>query len=76
MTSEEKIRACYQHCCLKFIATEFMTNESLRNRFKIDEKNYPMASKIISETIEAGLVRLFDPLSKSKRHAKYVPFWG
>ena len=76
MTSEDKVRACYQHCCLKYVSNEMMTNESLRSRFKIAEKNYPTASKIISETIATKLIKPFDPNNKSKRIAKYIPFWG
>jgi len=52
MTQEEKIRACYFHCCLKHVAHQKMTNATLRERLKIGEKNYPLVSKIISDTIE------------------------
>jgi len=76
MDKSDKIRACYQHCALKFVSGEYMTNSSLRERFKITEENYPVASKIISDTIEAGLVKDFDQLSKSKKYAKYIPFWA
>lgn len=68
MDKEDKIRACYQHCVIKYISNEYMTNESLRKRFNIDEKNYPMASKIISETIKANLIKA------DKR--KYIPIWA
>lgn len=76
MDREDKRRACYQHCCLKYVSGEFMTNQTLRERFKIEEKNYPMASKIISDTIEANLVKDFNPEQKSKKHVKYIPFWA
>lgn len=76
MDREDKRRACYQHCCLKYVSGEFMTNQTLRERFKIEEKNYPMASKIISDTIEAGLIKVYNLEQKSKRHAKYIPFWA
>ncbi len=75
MTREERIRACYYHCCLKYVANDRMTNTTLRERFKIQEKNYPMISKIISDTIEKGLIKLGDPDSKSKKYAYYIPFW-
>ena len=52
-----------------------MTKANLRDRFGIDEKNYATASRIIAETIKAGLVKPADPTSRSKKHAKYVPFW-
>jgi len=76
MNKEDKIRACYQHCCLKFVNNEAMTNPSLRNRFNISEKNYPMASKIIADTIEVGLIKLSDSNNSSKKYANYIPFWA
>lgn len=76
MTSPERIRACYQHACLKYVCNERMTNASLRKRLKIDDRNYPMASKVISETIKAGLIKIFDSGSASRRDISYVPFWS
>ncbi len=76
MDKKDKIRACYQHCALRFVSGESMTNESLRDRFKIARNNYPTASKIISDTIEAGLVKDFEKGSTSKKFAKYIPFWA
>lgn len=75
MDKQDKVRACYLHACLKYVSGEHMTNQSLRERFDIDEKNYPMASRIISDSIESGLIKDYDPESKSKKYAKYVPFW-
>lgn len=40
------------------------------------EADYPVASRIIRDTIAAELVKLEDPQSKSKKHARYVPFWA
>jgi len=76
MDKKDKIRACYQHTCLKHVSNERMTNQSLRQRFDISDQNYPMASRIITDTIEAGLIKDYDPSSKSKRNASYVPFWA
>jgi len=53
-----------------------MTNTTLRDRFKIAEAVYPVASRIIRDTVKVGLVKLEDPTSKSRKHAKYVPFWA
>ena len=75
MDKQAKIRACYLHACLKYVSGELMTNQSLRKRFAIDERNYPIASRIIADTIKAGLIRDYDPESKSRKYAKYVPFW-
>lgn len=73
MDKEDRIRACYQHTCLKFVSNKQMTNSSLRKRFSIDPKNSSMASRIITDTINAGLIKAQDPNSKSR---KYVPFWA
>ena len=75
MNREEKIRACYQHCCLLYVTGEKMTNETLRKRLDIEDKNYPTASKIIAETVATGLIHL-DENSKSRKFAQYVPNWG
>ena len=76
MDKTDKIRACYQHCCLRFESGEKMTNQSLRERFNIKDKNYPMISRIISDTIADGKIKLADPTNKSRKHAKYIPFWA
>lgn len=76
MDKKEKARACYQHCVLRFVSGELMTNESLRDRFQIDAKNYPMASRIIKETMDQELIKDYDPESKSRKFAKYIPFWA
>jgi ATP-dependent DNA helicase RecG len=75
MDKEDKIRACYQHACLRYVSNDFMTNTTLRERFKIHQKNYSIASRIISDTIEAKLIKRDDPESTSKRDAKYIPYW-
>ncbi len=76
MDKSDRIRACYQHACLKYVCREQMTNESLRKRFEIDDKNYSMASRIIADTISENLIKPYDPENKSKKHAKYIPFWA
>jgi len=72
----DRIRATYQHCCLKYVIDEFMTNQSLRERFKIDSKNYPMVSKVIKDAVKNGMIKEFDPENKARRYTKYVPFWA
>ncbi|HCA79990.1 MAG TPA: hypothetical protein DEP53_09685 [Bacteroidetes bacterium] len=76
MQKEDKVRACYQHCCLRYVSNERMSNQTLRVRFKISDKNYPIASRIISETIKAGQIKPSDPESASKKFATYVPYWA
>lgn len=75
MESEDRIRACYLHCCLKYVNREPMNNASLRERFDIDESNSAMASRVIKQTVEAGMIRLYDP-NANRRAMRYVPFWA
>ncbi|MDR0231582.1 MAG: putative DNA binding domain-containing protein [Dysgonamonadaceae bacterium] len=76
MSRKEKMDACYQHCCLRYLQNEKMTNQSLRERLEIDEKNYPIASTIIRNAMNAGLIKDEDPENKSKKYSRYIPFWG
>lgn len=76
MDKKDKVRAAYQHACLCYVSNEKMTNQSLRKRFKIEEKNAAIASRIIRDTLESELVKLDDPESKSRKFVKYIPFWA
>jgi len=75
MESHERIRACYQHACLRYVSGSKMTNESLRRRLAIEDQNYSMASRIISDAIDVNLIKPFSKTT-SRRYAKYVPFWA
>src|SRR3546814_5445865 len=57
-----------------YVSGEIMTNQSLRDRFGIEERNYSTASRIISEAKSTGLIRDYDPDNRSKTYAKYLPF--
>jgi ATP-dependent DNA helicase RecG len=78
MEFADRVRACYLHGCLKYVSNEKMTNQSLRERFKLDASKAKSAqvSQIIAATVEQGLIRLDDEHAGSKRYAKYVPFWA
>lgn len=76
LDKKEKIKACYQHACLKYVSNEKMTNQTLRNRFKIENHNYSVASRIIRDALEAGVIKEDDPESKSRKYASYIPFWA
>lgn len=75
MDKSERERACYLHACLKYVQRESMTNTSIRERFGIDEKNRAMASRLIREAVEAGLVSIRLP-EASLKNREYIPFWA
>ncbi len=76
LDKKEKIRACYQHACLKYVSNEKMTNQSLRDRFKIDDQNSAIASRIIKDALAADVIKKDDPESKSRKFPSYLPIWA
>ncbi|MDR1021680.1 MAG: putative DNA binding domain-containing protein [Prevotellaceae bacterium] len=76
MAKDDRIRACYQHCCLKYTDNERMTNQSFRERMGIEERNYPMVSKIIKETVNSGLIKGYALENIAKKAVSYIPYWG
>lgn len=76
MDREDRIRACYQHCALKWVISERMTNQSLRDRFHLAESKSALVSQIIAATIEAGLIKPDEKVGTSRKYARYLPFWA
>ncbi|MBT9491996.1 MAG: putative DNA binding domain-containing protein [Paucibacter sp.] len=76
MSKDDRVRACYQHACLKYVSNEALTNTSLRQRFEISEGNSAQASRIIGEAVEAKLIKVANPDNKSRKLMQYHPFWA
>ena len=76
MDRNDCMRACYQHCCLRYVMNEKMTNQSLRERFKLSEDKVASVSQIIAATVESGKIKAADPTQTSTRYRSYVPFWA
>lgn len=76
MDRDDRIRACYQHCALKWVVAERMTNQSLRERFGLPESKAATTSQTISATIEAGLIKPDEAVGSSRKYARYLPFWA
>lgn len=53
-----------------------MSNATLRKRMGIKDSNYPLASRIIRDAIEAKLIRPHGGAEGSRRDTSYVPFWA
>jgi ATP-dependent DNA helicase RecG len=75
LTPDERINAVYQHCCLLFVTNQATTNETVRNRFKIDKKNSATASRLLGEAVAAKKIRASDPDAANKL-MRYVPYWA
>ena len=76
MTKREKIDACYQHACLMYENNQAINNQSVRERFRLDKNKSSIASRIIADTLEAGLIKAADENIISKKFATYIPYYG
>lgn len=76
LDKKEKIRACYQHACLKYVSNEKMTNQSLRDRFKIEDQNSAIVSRIIKDALSEKVIKKDDPENKSRKFTSYLPIWA
>ena len=56
--------------------SERMTNQSLRERFRLAENKAAIASQVIAATIEAGLIKPDERVGGSRKFARYLPFWA
>ena len=76
MDRKDRVRACYQHCCLRYVTNRKMTNQSLRERFNLPESKSAIISQIISAAIEAGVVKADETVGASRKFARYIPIWA
>lgn len=74
LDKSERVQACYQHACLKYVSNDKMTNQSLRARLGIDDKNYPMASRIIKDSIVA--MKIKEDKVENGGGRGYIPYWA
>jgi len=76
MDRKDRVRACYQHACLRYVGNQKMTNHSLRERFGLPKGRVDAISRVIADTMDGHLIKIDDPESRSKHYAKYVPIWA
>ncbi len=76
MDRDDRIRACYQHCALKWVMAERMTNQSLRERFRLPENKSATVSQVIAAATESKLIKPDEKVGGSRKYARYLPFWA
>ncbi|MCD8120608.1 MAG: putative DNA binding domain-containing protein [Lachnospiraceae bacterium] len=75
ITKEDRIRTCYMQACLAYVEFSAISNSDIRELFDLDEKDKVKASRIIKDTIAAGLIKPLDP-DTAPRYMKYIPAWA
>jgi predicted HTH transcriptional regulator len=53
-----------------------MTNQTLRERFKLPESKSSLVSQIISATVDADLIKQDVKSGGSRKFARYIPIWA
>ncbi|MYE86384.1 MAG: MloB [Gammaproteobacteria bacterium] len=76
MSRDERVQACFQHCALRWVEDERMTNQTLRKRFQLAASRANAISQIIKMTIGAELIKPDKSVGGSKKYARYLPFWA
>jgi ATP-dependent DNA helicase RecG len=75
MSQTERIEASYQHAVLQYLSSNTLTNTSLRNRFKLHEKQRNQITNLIGDAVVAGRIKRKDAGSGNK-FAEYLPYWA
>jgi ATP-dependent DNA helicase RecG len=76
MDRNDRVRACYQHCVLRYVMSERMTNQTLRERFGLPESKSTIVSQVIAAAIDADLIKLDEKVGTSRKYARYLPKWA
>lgn len=75
MDNEEKIRAVYLHACLRQVSNRTTTNRTVRERFKLTDKESAKASAILKLALEDGKIVPKDP-NAGRKKMEYLPYWA
>jgi ATP-dependent DNA helicase RecG len=76
LTANERVEAAYQHCVLQYYSSSAMSNTSLRDRFKMHDKQRSQVSLVIKEALTQNRIKPKDPNNASTKFVEYVPFWA
>lgn len=78
MDRDDRIRACYQHCVLRWVMHQRMTKQTLRERFRLPATSASSAtvSQVIAMTIDAKKIKADESVKGSKKYARYLPHWA
>ena len=75
MAQSERVEACYQHAVLQYLSSQSLTNTTLRERFKLHDKQRNQITNLISDAVAATRIKRKDAGSGNK-FAEYLPYWA
>ena len=74
MSQTERIEACYQHAVLQYLSSQTLTNTTLRQRFKLHDKQRNLITNLIADAVEAGRIKRKN-IASGNKFAEYLPYW-
>jgi len=74
-TKEDRVRTCYMQACLAYVNFSAISNANVRDLFGLSDRERHKASRVIIDTIKAGLIKTVDEAAEP-RYMKYVPHWA
>jgi ATP-dependent DNA helicase RecG len=75
MSKQEKLRAGFYHCILRWLIHDYMTNATtLRERFSLPDDEYQATSALITELVRSNRILPAEE-GQGRRNARYVPYW-
>lgn len=74
-SKEERIRTCHMQACLAYVNFGTIMNADIRQVFVLEESDKVKSSRIIKDTLEAGLIKPVDS-ETAPRYMKYIPHWA
>ena len=75
LSKADKIWACFCHCVIRWLRHDYMSNTTLRERFKLAQEDYQLASTVISDAKKAGRIVAAEE-GQGNKFARYVPYWA
>lgn len=75
MSQQERVEATYQHAVLQFLSGQTLTNTTLRERFKLIDKQRNSITNLIADTLRLGRIKRKDENSSNK-FVEYLPYWA
>lgn len=61
--------------CLAYVNFGSIGNSDIRDLFDLADSEKVKASRIIKDTVSAGLIKPLD-VETAPRYMKYIPFWA
>jgi predicted HTH transcriptional regulator len=74
-TKQDRIRTCYMQACFSYINFGAIGNADIRKIFTIESNDSYKSSRVIKDTVEAGLIKPIDE-NTAPRYMKYIPYWA